>query len=61
MRDARAWKIPAMQAGDTVAVIGLGPDRIDVRPPGQIHGAHVIAIGRRREQLDHTLSLGADA
>lgn len=50
-----------MEAGDTVAVIGAGPIGSMFVRLAKLRGAQVIAIGRRRRRLEHTLSLGADA
>ncbi len=48
-----------VSAGDCVAVIGLGPiGLMFVRIAGLL-GARVIAIGRRKTQLDRALSMGA--
>jgi L-iditol 2-dehydrogenase len=49
-----------MEAGDTVAVIGVGPIGSMFVRLAKLRGAQVIAIGRRRSRLDHTLKLGAD-
>jgi L-iditol 2-dehydrogenase len=47
-------------AGDTVAVIGVGPIGSMFVRLAKLRGARVIAVGRRREKLEHTLTLGAD-
>ena len=47
-------------AGDTVAVIGVGPIGSMFVRLARLRGARVIAVGRRREKLEHTLTLGAD-
>ena len=47
-------------AGDTVAVIGIGPIGSMFVRLAKLRGARVIAVGRRREKLEHTLTLGAD-
>lgn len=47
-------------AGDTVAVIGIGPIGSMFVRLAKLRGAHVISIGRRRARLEHTLHLGAD-
>jgi len=49
-----------MEAGDTVAVIGNGPIGSMFVRLAKLRGAQVIAIGRRRKKLEHTLKLGAD-
>src|ERR1019366_1723717 len=47
-------------AGDNIAVIGVGPIGSMFVRLAKIRGAQVIAIGRRRSRLEHTLTLGAD-
>src|SRR3954452_3107126 len=49
-----------LEAGDTVAVIGIGPIGSMFVRLAKLRGAQVIAIGRRRSKLEHTLTLGAD-
>src|ERR1700743_3140551 len=49
-----------VQAGVTVAVIGVGPIGYMFVRLASLRGAHVIAIGRRRSKLEQTLQLGAD-
>ena len=49
-----------LEAGDTVAVIGVGPIGSMFVRLAKLRGAQVIAIGRRRAKLEHTLKLGAD-
>src|SRR3984885_1706841 len=49
-----------LEAGDTVAVIGIGPIGSMFVRLAKLRGAQVIAIGRRRAKLEHTLKLGAD-
>lgn len=49
----------SVSAGDNVAVIGLGPiGLMFVRIAGLL-GARVIAVGRRKTQLDRALRMGA--
>src|SRR5439155_13205740 len=46
--------------GDNVSIIGLGPiDLLFVRL-AKVYGARVIAIGRRKTQLDRAAAMGAD-
>ncbi|HWQ53254.1 MAG TPA: zinc-binding dehydrogenase [Bryobacteraceae bacterium] len=47
-------------AGDTVAVIGLGPIGLMFVRLAKLYGARVIAIGRRKTQLARAESMGAD-
>lgn len=50
-----------VRPGDTVAVMGLGPiGLMFVRMAKWVSGANVIAIARRRLQLDNAIRLGAD-
>jgi L-iditol 2-dehydrogenase len=46
--------------GDTVAVLGLGPIGSMFVRLAKVYGARVIAIGRRKSQLDRALHMGAD-
>jgi L-iditol 2-dehydrogenase len=57
----RGLEETGLRAGDTVAVIGLGPiGMMFVRMAKAVYGARVIAIGRRRPQLDRARKMGAD-
>jgi L-iditol 2-dehydrogenase len=49
-----------VEAGDTVAVIGVGPIGSMFVRLAKLRGAQVIAVGRKRAKLEHTLHLGAD-
>ena len=49
-----------IQAGDTVAVLGLGPIGSMFVRMAKVLGARVIAIGRRQSQLDRAARMGAD-
>jgi L-iditol 2-dehydrogenase len=50
-----------VHAGDTLAIIGLGPiGLMFVQLAKYAYGAHVIAIARRQEQVDRAMLLGAD-
>jgi L-iditol 2-dehydrogenase len=46
--------------GDTVTVIGLGPIGMMFVILAKLRGARVIAVGRRKEQVDRAVELGAD-
>jgi L-iditol 2-dehydrogenase len=48
-------------AGDTVAVIGLGPIGLMFVRLAKVMGANVIALGRRQTQLDRATRMGAVA
>jgi len=51
----------SLQAGDTLAVMGLGPiGLMFVRLAKWVYGARVIVIARRLEQVDRAMMLGAD-
>jgi L-iditol 2-dehydrogenase len=50
-----------VHAGDTLAIIGLGPiGLMFVQLAKYAYGAHVIAVARRQEQIDRAMLLGAD-
>src|SRR5690349_393968 len=46
--------------GDTLAVIGLGPIGLMFVKMAKLYGCRVVAIGRRKTQLDRAAALGAD-
>ena len=48
------------QPGDTISIIGLGPIGLMFVKLAKLAGCRVIAVGRRRQQLDRAASLGAD-
>ncbi|MEI9974740.1 MAG: zinc-binding dehydrogenase [Ignavibacteriota bacterium] len=48
------------RAGDTVAIIGLGPIGLMFVKLAKLYGCRVIAVGRRQTQLDRAAALGAD-
>ena len=57
----RGLEETGLRAGDTIAVIGLGPiGMMFVRLAKAVYGARVIAIGRRRPQLGRAKKMGAD-
>jgi L-iditol 2-dehydrogenase len=56
----RGFEETAPQQGDTVAVIGLGPIGLMFVRLAKLYGCRVIAIGRRKTQLDRAAALGAD-
>lgn len=49
-----------VRPGDTVAVIGQGPIGLMFTRLAKVYGARVIAIGRRRTQLQRAARMGAD-
>jgi L-iditol 2-dehydrogenase len=56
----RGLEETAPQAGDTVAVIGLGPIGLMFVKLAKLYGCRVIAVGRRKQQLERAQALGAD-
>jgi L-iditol 2-dehydrogenase len=48
------------QPGDTIAIIGLGPIGLMFVKLAKLAGARVIAVGRRKTQLDRAVAMGAD-
>src|SRR5579862_865164 len=57
----RGLEETGLKAGDTMAVIGLGPiGMMFVRLAKAVYNARVIAIGRRQTQLERALAMGAD-
>ena len=56
----RGLEETAPQPGDTVAVIGLGPIGLMFVKLAKLYGCRVIAVGRRKTQLDRAAALGAD-
>jgi len=46
--------------GDTVAIVGLGPIGLMFVKLAKLYGARVIAVGRRRTQIERAAALGAD-
>jgi len=49
-----------IRAGDTVAVIGLGPIGLMFVRLAKVYGARVIALGRRKTQLERAAKMGAE-
>lgn len=57
----RGLEETGLRAGDTIAVIGLGPiGMMFVRIAKAVYNARVIAIGRRPTQLERAHNMGAD-
>jgi L-iditol 2-dehydrogenase len=46
--------------GDTIAIIGLGPIGLMFVKLAKLAGCRVVAVGRRKTQLDRAAALGAD-
>jgi L-iditol 2-dehydrogenase len=48
------------RSGDTIAILGLGPIGLMFVKLAKLYGCRVIALGRRKTQLDRAAALGAD-
>jgi L-iditol 2-dehydrogenase len=57
----RGASVSAIQAGQTVAVIGSGPIGLMFVRLASLRGARVVVAGRRRARLDKALAMGAAA
>ena len=56
----RGLEETGIRAGDTLAIIGLGPIGLMFVRLAKLYGARVVAIGRRKTQLDRAEAAGAD-
>jgi len=56
----RGFEETAPHAGDTIAIIGLGSIGLMFVKLAKLYGCRVIAVGRRKTQLDRAAALGAD-
>ena len=56
----RGFEETAPQPGDTIAIIGLGPIGLMFVKLAKLYGCRVIAVGRRKTQLNRAEALGAD-
>jgi len=56
----RGLEETGVRRGDNVVVIGLGPIGLMFVRLAKLYGARVIAIGRRRTQIDRAARMGAD-
>jgi L-iditol 2-dehydrogenase len=56
----RGFEETAPQPGDTIAIIGLGPIGLMFVKLAKLYGCRVLAVGRRKTQLDRAAELGAD-
>ena len=56
----RGFEETAPRAGDTIAIIGLGSIGLMFAKLAKLYGCRVIAMGRRRSQLERASALGID-
>ena len=56
----RGFEETAPRPEDTVSIIGLGPIGLMFVKLAKLYGCRVIAVGRRKTQLDRAAALGAD-
>src|SRR5579862_1091333 len=56
----RGWEETAPRMGDSVAIVGLGPIGLMFVKLAKLYGCRVVAVGRRKTQLDRAAALGAD-
>jgi L-iditol 2-dehydrogenase len=56
----RGFDETSPQSGDTIAILGLGPIGLMFVKLAKLYGCRVIAVGRRKTQLDRAAALGAD-
>ncbi|HTS64283.1 MAG TPA: zinc-binding dehydrogenase [Candidatus Acidoferrales bacterium] len=56
----KGFEDSAPRAGDSVAIIGLGPIGLMFVKLAKLAGCRVVAVGRRQTQLDRAAALGAD-
>lgn len=56
----RGFEETEPREGDTIAIIGLGPIGLMFVKLAKLYGCRVIAVGRRKTQLNRAAALGAD-
>jgi L-iditol 2-dehydrogenase len=56
----RGFEETAPHEGDTIAIIGLGSIGLMFVKLAKLYGCRVIAVGRRKTQLERAAALGAD-
>jgi L-iditol 2-dehydrogenase len=56
----RGLEETGVRPGDTVTIIGLGPIGLMFVRIAKLYNARVIAIGRRKTQMDRAAAMGAD-
>src|SRR5690242_1911529 len=55
----RGFEETAPRPGDSIAIVGLGPIGLMFVKLAKLYGCRVIAIGRRKTQLDRAAAMGA--
>jgi L-iditol 2-dehydrogenase len=56
----RGFEETSPREGDTIAIIGLGSIGLMFAKLAKLYGCRVIAVGRRRSQLERAAALGVD-
>jgi L-iditol 2-dehydrogenase len=56
----RGFEETGPRPGDTISIIGLGPIGLMFVKLAKLYGCRVVAVGRRKQQLERAASLGAD-
>jgi L-iditol 2-dehydrogenase len=56
----RGFEETAPRPGDSIAIVGLGPIGLMFVKLAKLYGCRVIAVGRRKTQLERAAALGAD-
>jgi L-iditol 2-dehydrogenase len=56
----RGFEETGLRAGDSAAVIGMGPIGLMFVRLAKLRGAHVVAVGKRHSQLEAARRMGAD-
>jgi L-iditol 2-dehydrogenase len=56
----RGFEESAPREGDTIGIIGLGPIGLMFVKLAKLYNCRVVAVGRRKTQLDRAAALGAD-
>jgi L-iditol 2-dehydrogenase len=56
----RGFEETSPRPGDSIAIIGLGPIGLMFVKLAKLYGCRVIAVGRRKTQLERAAALGAD-
>jgi L-iditol 2-dehydrogenase len=56
----RGFEETSPHPGDSIAIVGLGPIGLMFVKLAKLYGCRVIAVGRRKTQLERAAALGAD-